>query len=274
MLGSWALPLLRLGQAVEAFRAALRDFGYVEGKNIIIDPKIDVLVTHGTPAGRAAKRATATIPIVMAITGDAIDTGHVLSLARLGGNITGFTLLNPELMAKRLELIKETVPGIAEVAVLLNPDNALNEPMLQAMDNMASSIRVSLRKFEARGPDEFDAAFSAMVKERVGAIEVHDDAMFLANNKAIAELAAKNRNPSSGSTEFAEAVGLISYGVNFVEMFRRAAYFVDKILRGAKPADLPVQRPTKFELVINLKTASALGISIPPSMVRADKVIE
>jgi putative ABC transport system substrate-binding protein len=211
----------------------------------------------------------------MAVTGDAIGTGLVLSLARPGGNITGSSFLNPELMAKRLELIKETVPGIAEVAVLLNPDNGSNVPILQAMDNMASSMKVSLQKFETRQPNEFDATFSAMVKNRVDAIAVDEDAVFLANDKSLAEIAAKDRLPSAGNKEFAEAGGLIGYGVNFVEMFRRAAYFVDRILKGAKPADLPVEQPTNFELVVNLQTARALAIPIPPSiMVRADEVIE
>jgi putative tryptophan/tyrosine transport system substrate-binding protein len=211
----------------------------------------------------------------MAITGDAIDTGLVPSLARPGGNITGSSFLNPELMAKRLELLKDTVPGIVEVAVLLNPDNALNGPILQAMDNVASSINVNLRKFEAKGPNEFDATLSAIVRQRIDALAVHDDAVFLANEISLAELVAKNRIPSTGNKEFAEAGGLIGYGVNFIKIFRRAAYFVDKILKGAKPADLPVEQRTKFELVINLNTANALGITIPPSiMVRADEVIE
>jgi putative ABC transport system substrate-binding protein len=178
-------------------------------------------------------------------------------------------------MAKRLELIKETVPGIAEVAVLLNPDNASKMPILQAMDNMANSMKLSLQKFEARRPNEFDATFSAMVKNHVDAIAVDEDAVFLANDKSLAEIAAKNRIPSAGNKEFAEAGGLIGYGVNFVEMFRRAAYFVDKILKGAQPADLPVEQPTNFELVVNLQTARVLAITIPPSiMVRADEVIE
>jgi putative tryptophan/tyrosine transport system substrate-binding protein len=271
---------------VEAFRAGLGDLGYVEGKNIIIEfrwaegrydrlpnladelvhLKFDVLVTHG-PRGLAAKRATATIPIVVAITGDAIQTGLVPSLARPGGNITGSSYYLPELMAKRLELLKETIPGIAEVAVLLNPDNAVIGPILRPMEVTTKSLKVGLHKFEARGPKDFEAVFSMMAKRRVDAIEVTGDAVFLANDKAIADLAAKNRIPW-----FAEAGGLIGCDVNFVEIYRR---FVDKILKGANPSDLPVEQPTKFELVVNLKTARALGLTIPPSiMVRADEVIE
>jgi putative ABC transport system substrate-binding protein len=279
---------------VEAFRAGLRDFGYVEGENIIIEFRwaegkydrlpdlanelvrlpVDVLVTHGTPGGLAAKRATATIPIVVAVTGDAIATGLVPSLARPGGNITGSSFLSPELTAKRLELLKETIT-VAEVAVLINPDNPSTKPNLQAIQNLANSMKLSLRKFEARGPSEFDSIFSAIVKNRVDAIAVDEDAVFITNDKSLAELAARNRIPSTGNKEFAEAGGLIGYGVDFVEMFRRAAYFVDKILKGVKPASLPVELPTKFELVLNLKTAKELGIIIPPSiMVRADEVIE
>jgi putative ABC transport system substrate-binding protein len=269
---------------VEAFRAGLRDFGYADGENIIIEFRwaegkydrlsdlakelvrlnVDFLVTHGTPGGFAAKL----------VIGDAIGTGLVPSLARSGGNITGSSFLNPELTAKWLELIKETVP-VAEVAVLINPDNASNGPILQTIQNLANSMKISLRKFEARRPNEFDATFSSMVKNRVDAIAVDEDAVFLTNDKSLAELAAKNRIPSTGNKEFAEAGGLIGYGMNFVEMFRRAAYFVDKILKGAKPADLPVEQPTNFELVINLQTAKALDITIPPSiMVRANEVIE
>ena len=280
---------------VEALRASLRDLGYVEGKNIFIEYrwadgkydrlpdlaaelvrlKVDVLVTYGTPGTRAAKQATTTIPIVMATSGDAVAVGLVASLARPDGNVTGLTFFDPELSAKRLELLKEAMPRLTRVAVLLNPDNPAKGPSLQAMGITAKSLKVGLQQFDVRGPNEFERAFSAMAKGRVNAVWIHQDPMLYANIKVIANLAAKQRLPSIGFPEFAEAGGLIGYGVNFLELYRRAAVFVDKILKGAKPGDLPVERPTKFELVINLKTAKALGIKIPQTLLqRADKVIE
>ena len=281
---------------VEALRAGLRDLGYVEGKNIVIEFRwadgkydrlpnlaaelvrlnVDVLVTAGTPGTRAAKRATSTIPVVMAVSGDAVATGLVASLARPGGNITGSTFFDPELTAKRLELLKEAMPRVAQVAALLNPDNPASiGPVLQAMQIAAKSMKVGLQQFEVLGPNEFDSAFAAMANRRVDAVAVLDDGVFLANARAIADVAAKNRLPLIGNKEFAEAGGLIGYGVNFLELWRRAAYFVDRILKGAKPGDLPVEQATKFELIINMKTARALGIKIPDSiLVRANKVIE
>ena len=280
---------------VEAFRAGLRELGYVEGKNIrieyrwadgkyerlpdlageLVGLRVDVLVTFGTSGAIAAKQTTLTIPIVMAGTGDAVATGLVASLARPAGNITGLTLFIPELMAKRLELLKEAVPRAGRAAVLVHPDNAANAPVLKAMESTARSLNVELQRFEARRSSDFDSAFSSMAKSRVDVVVVTDDPFFNANARAIANLAVKKRFPAAGPGEFVGAGGSIGYSVNFPDMFRRAAYFVDKILKGAKPADLPVEQPTKFELVINMKTAKALRLTIPQSLlVRADEIIQ
>ena len=279
---------------VEALRAGLRERGYVDGVNIVIDYrcaegnydrlpelaaelvrlKVDVLVTHATPGTRAAKQATTTIPIVMAVSGDAVATGLIASLNQPSGNITGSTFFNPELCAKRLEILKETLPRAKRVALLLNPDNLMNAPNLQATELTAKSLMFDLQQFEARRPDEFENAFSAMVTKGVDAVALIDDPMLIANIKVIADLASKRRLPSIGFLELAETGGLVGYGVNFAETFHRAAYFVDRILKGAKPPDLPVERATKFVLIINREAAKALGLTIPQSMLaRADKVI-
>ena len=280
---------------VEALRTGLRDLGYIEGKNIVIEYrwadgkyerladlagelvrlKVDVLVTHGTSGTRAAKQATTTIPIVMAISGDAVGTGLVASLARPGGNITGSTAISPELMGKLIELLKETFPRMKRVAVLLNPNNAVSAPILKTMEIAARSLKLELQRFEVRSTDKIESAFSAMVNKKAEAVVIHQDPMLVDNIKTIADLASKERLPSIGFIEFCEAGGLMAYSVNRVEMFRRAGYFVDRILKGTRPADLPVEQPTKFELVINLKTAKTLGIKFPNSiMVQATKVIE
>ena len=279
----------------DAFRTGLRDIGYVEGKNILVEYRwaegkydrlpdlaaelaglrIDVLVTHGVPGTLAAKRATTTIPIVMAATGDAVATGLVNSLARPGGNVTGSTFFVPELNAKRLELLKDAMPRMNQAAVLFNPDNPVTGPVMQAMEIAAKTLKVELRKFEARGHGEFESAFSAMAKRRVDAVLIPEYSLYIVNAKRIASLTTKERLPAAGFNEFAEAGGLIGYGVNFPDLFRRAAAFVDKILKGAKPSDLPVERAIRFEMVVNLKTAKTLGIKIPQSiLLRADKVIE
>ena len=280
---------------VEALRAGLRDLGYEEGKNLVIEFRwadgkndrlpelaaelvrlnVDVLVTYASPSIRAAKQATTTIPIVMAAVADPVALGLVASLARPGGNVTGSTFFMTELAAKRIELLKDAFPRITQVAVLVDPGNSANGPIFQAMETAARSVKVTLHEFAVRGPDEFGSAFAAMGKKRVGAIAVMENPIFIANAKAIADLAAKQRLPLIGGSEFAEVGGVIGYGANLLDLYRRAAYFVDRILKGAKPADLPVEQPTKFELVVNMKTAKALGIKIPGSiLVRADKVIE
>jgi len=280
---------------LDGFRLGLRDFGYMEGKNIVLEyrwaegnyaqlaelaaelvhSKVDVIVTHGTPGTRAAKGATTTIPIVMAISGDAVATGLVVSLPRPGGNITGSTFFGPELSAKQIELLKEILPRITRVAVLVNPDNPVIGPMSKAMEITTKSLNLGLQQFAVRGPNEFENAFSAMVQKSVEAVAIQEDGMLNANVRTAGDLAMRKRLPLIGNTEVPRAGGVLGYGVNFPEVFRSAAYFVDKILKGAKPADLPVQQPTKFELVINLKTAKALGITIPQSLLsRADEVIQ
>ena len=281
---------------VDAVRAGLRDLGYVEGKNLVMEfrwadgmydrlpnlaaelvrLKVDVIVTGGTPGTRAAKQATKTIPIVMAVSGDAVATGLIASLARPGGNITGTTYFDPELAAKRLELLKEAVPRATRVGVLTNPDNPQTMgTTLQYIRLAAESLKLKLSIFEARSPNEFEHIFSAMVESRVDAVAVVDDGMFMANQRAIADIAANKRLPLTGAKELAETGGLIGYGVDFVQTYYRAAYFVDRILKGTKPGDLPVERSAKFELVINLKTAKALGLTIPQSLLqRADGLIQ
>ena len=280
---------------VEAFRAGLRDLGYLEGKNIVIDYRwaegkydrlsdlagelvrlrVAILVAHGTPGALAAKRATTTIPIVVATSADAVASGLVESLARPGGNITGSTYFIPELNAKRLEIFNEAFPHTRRIAVLLNPDNPAMMPIIQAMELTARSLKMGLQQFPVRGPNEFDGAFSAMTQSRVDGVAIIEEPMFQANAGVLAGLAMQKRLPSAGFKEFAEAGGLLGYGVDILGLFRRAAYFVDRILKGVPPADLPVERATKFDLVINLKTAKALGITIPQLLLsRADEIIQ
>jgi putative ABC transport system substrate-binding protein len=285
---SWARRL-------EAFRSGLRDLGYVEGRNITIEfrwaegqysrlaelaaelvrLKVDLLVTHGTPGALAAKQATTTIPIVMALSGDPVAAGLVASLARPGGNITGSTYFVRELMVKRLELLKDAMPRITRVAVLVKPDNPFFAQALPGLERSANPLKLELRRVEARGPVELQVAFSALAKDRVDAVLVPEDSVFIIHVRAIADLAANHRLPSAGFAELAQAGGLIGYGVDLIEGYRRAAVMVDKILKGSKPADIPVERATKFELVLNLKTAKFLGLTIPQTLLsRADQVIE
>ena len=210
----------------------------------------------------------------MVTSGDPVGFGFVASLAQPGGNITGSSTFGPELSAKRLELLKETLPRTQRVAVLFNPDNSINDRNLPAMEQTAKLLKIRLQRFEVRGAEEFKNAFAAMTKQRVDAVALPEDDFLNANQNEVAELVAKQRLPSIGRADFAEAGGLIGYAVNFFDLYRRAAIFVDKILKGAKPADLPVQQPTKFEFVINLKTAKQIGLTIPPNVLAgADKVI-
>jgi len=280
---------------IEAFRRGLHELGYLEGKNIIVDIRwaegdadrlpelarelirlrVDVLVTQGTTATRAAKEATSTIPIVMLAVGDPIGTGLVASLARPGGNVTGSTFLGPQLYVKQLEMLKQSIPRIERVAMLMNPDNPINRSVVQGMEGTANAMKVALMQIEARGTTEFAEAFSAMARHRVDAFVVIADPILNANLRAIADLALKQRLAGASGREFAESGGLFGYGPNVNELWGHAPRFVDKILKGAKPADLPVEQATKFEFVINLKTAKALGITIPQSLLaRADQVIE
>ena len=277
------------------FRQGLRDLGYVEGTNLIVEYRwaegnyarlpdlatelvrsnVAVIVTHGTPATLAAKRATTTIPIVVAIIGDPIATGVVTSIARPEANITGQSFFNPELRAKRLELLKEVVPRLTEAAVLVNPDSPAAGPEYKVMQSMASSLSIQLQRYETRSVSEFEGAFNEIVQTGLTAVEIGDDSLMNANSGVIAALAAKRRLVSIGPPEFARAGGLIGYGVDFPGAFRRAAIFVDKILKGAKPAELPFEQATKFEFVINLKTAKVLGLDAPTAtLLRADEVIE
>jgi putative tryptophan/tyrosine transport system substrate-binding protein len=284
-----------LPKRAEAFRAGLRDLGYQEGRDIVIEFRwadgryerlpalfaelvrrnVDVVVTHGTPGTLAAKQATATIPIVMATGGDAEASGLVASLARPGGNVTGLTFFNPELAAKRFELLKETLPGLTEVGLLLNPENPINEPIVPMIKVTARALGLEVYPFGVRGPAELEGAFATMATRRVGAVVIIDDATLIDNAPAVARFALQQRLPSSGWPDYAVAGGVFGYGVSFPDMFHRAATFVDKILKGAKPSDLPVERATKFEFVLNLKTARALGLEMPQSLLaRADEVIE
>ena len=242
--------------------------------------KVDVIVAAaGTLAALAAKQATKTIPIVFIAVGDPVTSGLVTSLARPGGNVTGLSALSPELTSKWLELLKQAVPAVSRVAFLLQP-GALGErtekDILKEADVAARALGVQLQVVEARGPADFDRAFSDMASARAGALMVLSTPMFSSARGRLLDLAAKNRLPTLFTfREYVDAGGLMSYGPNLADLFRRAATYVDKILKGAKPGDLPVEQPTKFELVINLKTAKALGLTIPQSLLlRADEVIQ
>ena len=284
-------------QRIAPFRQGLRELGWVEGQNIVIDLriaesrfdrlpdlaaelvrlKVDVIVATPTPAVVAAKNATGTIPIVMIGVGDPVGLGLIASLAHPGGNLTGLSWsVGVEIWAKQLEVLKEIVPKVHRVAVLSNPANPVHALAIRDVKVAARSLGLQLQLLEVRVPDEFDGAFAAMAKERVGALLVISDSIFSAQRARIAELEAKNQLPSMhGFRDAAEAGGLIAYGPDFPDQFRRAATFVDKILKGAKPGDLPVEQPSKFELVINLKTAKSLGLTIPSSLLlRADEVIQ
>jgi putative tryptophan/tyrosine transport system substrate-binding protein len=276
-------------------RQGLRDLGYVEGMNIIIDYRwaegnyerlqelaadlvrsnVDVILTSGTPGSLAAKRTTTTIPIVMANAGDPVAAGLVASIARPGGNITGQSSFSPQLYAKRIELLKEVMPRMTEVAILFNSDNAATGAELQAMETAALSIRLKLQQFPVRASNELESAFDGMVERHLEAVGVSDDGMLNANLGAIAALATKRRLLSVGSKELAQAGGLIGYGINYFAAYRRAAVFVDKILKGTKPADLPIEQAAHFEFVLNLKAAKVLSLAVPTAtLLRADEVIE
>jgi putative ABC transport system substrate-binding protein len=280
----------------EEFRQGLRELGYVEGKSIAIEyrfaenrlerlpalatelvrMKVDLIVAAFPPDADAAKQATSTIPIVFAVSGDPVAGGLVASLARPGGNITGLASLGPDVVGKQLEMLKEVAPKVTRVAVLENPGNPSHPVVLRQAEGAARVLGLKLHTLQARTPAEIDAAFAAMRSQRSSGVLVLRDAMFRSRRAQIVALAAKGRLPAVyGFRDEAEAGGLMAYGSRNVEMFRRAATYVDKILKGAKPADLPVEQPTKFELVINLKTAKALGLTIPPSLLgRADEVIQ
>jgi len=279
---------------IEALQQGLHQLGYIEGKNITIEYrfaegdvgrypdlaaelgalKVDLIVVGTRRGAQAAANVTKTIPIVFVGVSDPVRTKLVASLARPGGNLTGLSLLAPELSGKRLELLKEAVPGIARVAVLWNP-TALGSS-LKAMQAAAPSLGVQIQPLEVRSSTDFESALQAAAKERAGALALTPDPLFNSNRKRIVDLAAKNRLPAMyPDSAFVEAGGLMSYGPSVIDLYRRAATYIDKILKGIKPADLPVEQPMKFDFIINLKTATQIGVTIPPNVLaRADKVIK
>ena len=287
---------LRASPSQEAFRQQLRELGYIEGQNLILEYrlaegraerlpglaaelvrlKVDVIVAGGTLGPLAAKHATGTIPIVLSAAGDPVGTGLVASLAKPGGNVTGLSNLGAELMGKRLQLTREIVPELSRVAVLWNAANPIAEIAFKETEAAARTLKVQVQSVEVRGPDDFDNALPATVSGSAGSLFVIDDPLLFRYLKQIADFAVRNRLPATAIYKnFAEAGGLMTFGASLADLYRRAAIFVDKILKGAKPADLPVEQPTKYELVINLKTAKALGLTISPSLLqRADQVIE
>jgi len=283
-------------QNVEAFRRGLREHGYVEGQNIVVERrfgeakperiaefaaelvrlKVDVIVTTTDVAIAAVKRQTQTIPIVMVYSADPVGTGFVASLAHPGGNVTGLSTMSPELNVKRLELLKEAVPGLSRVAIMWSPDVRGNLLEYKETEEAARSLRLQLQSVEVSHADDFERAFSALTTGRAEALIVVPFPVSFLNRGQIASLAQKYRLPTLyGQREFADAGGLMAYGPNNADAWRRSATFVDKILKGAKPGELPIEQPTKFELIINVNTAKALGLTLPPSLLRrADEVIQ
>jgi len=282
---------------IEGFLQGLREHGYVEGQNIAIEyrfsedrndrlpalaaelvaMKVQLILASGTPASFAAKQATSTIPIVMGgIAADPVETGLVASLARPGGNITGMSMMTSPLGGKRLELLKRTVPGLTRVAVFWNPPNPAYGPILKELEAAAQTLRLKLQRLEVRVPGDFEGAFAAATRQRAGALIAPGDPLVSNRPRMVADLALKYRLPTMmDNKEFVEAGGLLSLGLDLVDSYRRAATHVDKILKGANPANLPMEQPTKFDLVINLKTARILGLTIPPSvLLQASQVIQ
>jgi putative ABC transport system substrate-binding protein len=284
-----------IADRMESLRAGFRDLGYVEGRTLLIEFRwadghydrlaslaadlvrlnVDVIVTHTTPGVVAAQRATSTIPIVMAATGDALASGLIVSLARPGGNVTGSTFLGPDVNAKRLEIIRDALPHARAVGALLNPDNAASGPVFQAMKRSSEALGVSLKRYDFRGLSDLERAFTAMADDHIQAVVTNEDVVIGASVKAIADRALKHRIAAVAGRDLVRAGGLLGYTVDIPELFRRSALFVDKLLRGTKVDELPVELPTKFELVLNLKTARALGLEVSPTLLaRADEVIE
>jgi len=281
---------------LKPFRERLRELGYIEGQNITIEIRhhegkverlpdlaaelvrlnCDVIVTNGTDAAEAAKNVIKTIPVVMGFGADAVKRGIVADLARPGGNITGLTDIGAEINGKRLELLEEVVPKLSRVGFLWSPSYPAADYELKETEPVARSLRVGIQSLEVKGPDGFEGAFQAATKNRAEALMVSSGGFFAFHQKRIIDLAAKSRFPAMyNNSQYVEAGGLMSYTANRLEQFRRAAEYVDKILRGTKPADLPVERPTKFELLINLKAAKQIGLTIPPNVLaRANRVIK
>jgi putative ABC transport system substrate-binding protein len=284
-------------QLIEAFRQGLREHGYVEGQNVVVEHrwaeegrlerlphfaaelvrlKVDLIVAGAAPAAHAAKQATTTIPIVIANVGEAMESGFVASLARPGGNITGISVFTPQLAAKRLELLKEAVPHLSRIAVLWNATSPTKAIDWRETQIAARVLKLTVQSQEVRGPDDFERAFAAINRDRFDALHVLADPLMASQRARIIAFAAKSRLPTIfDQRNNVEDGGLIAYGTNSRDVYRRAAVYIDKILKGAKPADLPVEQPTKFELIINLKTAKTLGLTIPATVLaRADEVIE
>ena len=282
---------------IEGLRQGLRDHGYVEGQNIIIEyrfsedrndrlpalaaelvaMKVPLIVASGTPASFAAKEATSTIPIVMGgIAADPVATGLIASLARPGGNITGMTMMSPQLAGKRLELLKRVVPRLARVAVFWNAPNPAYGPILKELEATAPALGLTLHRLEVRVPADFEGAFEAAVRQRAGALVAPGDPLVANRPQMVADIALKHRMPTvMENKEFVEAGGLLSLGLDLVDSYRRAATHVDKILKGANPAELPMEQPSKFDLAVNLRTARVLGLTIPPAvLLQATHVIE
>ncbi|HEU4345949.1 MAG TPA: ABC transporter substrate-binding protein [Candidatus Binatia bacterium] len=284
------------GPLDEVFKTALRELGYVEGKNVtfayrwaeekldrlpalaaeLVQLKVDVIVTETTPAAQAAKKATTAIPIVMALSGDAVGVGLVASLARPGANITGLTFIGPDVSGKWVELLKEMSPKTSRLAYLAHPDLPPEILVFKAMQPVAQVLGMTIKLVEARSQNDFKHAFSEMKQARVNGLVVSPGIIYVQNRKLIVDFAAQQRLPTIyGRSDFVDAGGLASYGTSFPDLYRRAAVYVDKILKGTKPADLPVEQPTKFEFVINLKAAKQIGLTIPPTVLaRADKIIK
>jgi putative ABC transport system substrate-binding protein len=294
-IGILAVPsAAAFASRTDALRAGLREFGYVEGRNLAIEFRsgggrfermpamaaelvalnVDVIVTAGTPAIRAAKAATQKIPIVIAAVGDAVGGGLVETLARPGGNITGATYFAPELAAKQLELLRETFPQAARIAFVINPDNPAIVSTQRNVESTAKALGIELQTFAVRGPADFDGALAAAAN-RHKVVLIVDDPITISNARVMADAALKHRLASAGFVEYAEAGGLLGYGVNLSAMWRRAAFFVDRIARGANPGEIPVERSTTFDFVVNRRTARAIDAAIPPAvLLRADRVID
>ncbi len=280
----------------EALRQGLRELGYVEGKNVVLEFRyaegrperlpalvaelvrlnVDLIVTSGDHQIRAARKASHTLPIVVALAGDLVGAGHAASIARPAGNVTGFTTVGPEAAVKRLEFLKAAFPKVSRVGLLWNPTNAVNSAILDEMRRGAPSVGVRLLSLEVPRSEDLERALEGALRDRTEALIALGDTVLLTHRARIVEFAAKHRLPTMyANQDYMDAGGLMFYGPNVADMYRRAATYVDKILKGAKPGDLPIEQPTKFELVINLKTARALGLTIPQALLlRADQVIQ
>ena len=281
---------------LDAFKQALRQLGYIEGQNLIVEYRsgdghierfpqlaaelvrlnVDIIITRGTPAALAAKKATATIPIVMAAIGEPVETGMVASLARPGGNVTGLSAFVTELTAKRIEIMREVIPQLSRMALIDNMANRSVPAQWDETKRAAFALGIQPQLYDVRKAEDIERAFSSAIAQRVNALSVGNDSVVIANRIQVVQLAAKHRLPAIYATrDFVDAGGLLSYAAHYPDLYRRAAAYVDKIFKGAKPADLPVEQPTKFEIVVNLKAASALGLTVPSTLLaRADEVIE